>query len=243
MSLRLHVREALRSALHRAGFDLVRVLEKDHLLKQAVQVMGERHIGVVLDVGANTGQWARTIRALGYGGDIISFEPLSDAYRSLQTEARRDNRWTPINLGLDEHPGEVVIHVSANSQSSSMLDMLPLHREAAPGSVYTRDETVRTTTLENVLTEDFPNGGPVFVKVDAQGYEHRVLNGARGVIDRVVALQVELSLVALYEGELLIEDMLASLRRLGYVPTSFEPNFWSNETGRLLQVDGLFIRS
>lgn len=93
-----------------------------------------------------------------------------------------------------------------------MMQMRPLHRDAAPQSAYVRDETVRMTTLERVLTTEFPDMAPVFVKVDAQGYEHRVLNGVGSAFDRIAALQVELSLVELYEGELVIEVTLRYLR-------------------------------
>ncbi|HEV2070481.1 MAG TPA: hypothetical protein VGR26_11860 [Acidimicrobiales bacterium] len=58
--------EGVRKALHRAGFDLVRVLDENHLLKQAVRMMEHHQVDLVLDVGGNTGQWARAILALGY---------------------------------------------------------------------------------------------------------------------------------------------------------------------------------
>ncbi|MCA1707338.1 MAG: FkbM family methyltransferase [Actinobacteria bacterium] len=234
--------EGLRRVLHRAGFDLVRTLGEGHLLKQAARVMEDRHVGVVLDVGANTGQWARAIRALGYHGRIVSCEPLSDAYRTLEAAARGDDLWTVINVALGEEPGETVIHVADNSQSSSILEMLPAHREADPRSGYIRDQPVRVATLDAAVLETCAGMEPIFLKIDAQGYEDRILNGADTTLKSVVGMQIELSLVALYEGEPLIEEMIASVRSLGFVPTSLEPNFRSKETSRLLQVDGLFVR-
>lgn len=243
MSLKARLMGGARGVLHRAGFDLVRVLDENHLLKQAVRTMEQHEVDVVLDVGGNTGQWAKAILALGYRGRIISFEPLTDAYHRLRTATEGHPRWGAINQGLGEREGNATIHVSGNSQSSSMLEMRPLHREAAPQSAYVRDEVIRMTTLERVLTTDFPDTAPVFLKVDAQGYEHRVLDGIGSAFSRIAALQVELSLVELYDGELVIEDMLRYLRGRGFVPTSLEPNFWAKDTGRLLQVDGLFVRA
>lgn len=235
-------KKALSTVLHRFGLDLVHSLGEGHLLRQAVHIMKERHVAVVFDVGANSGQWARTIRSLGYRGNIVSYEPLSDAYRALHAQARRDGSWTAINVALGEYPQSAVIHVAGNSQSSSMLEMLPVHREASPQSVYVRDETVRMETLAMAVTAHAPGNDPIFVKIDAQGYEGRVLKGAAQAVGRVAAMQVELSLVSLYDGEPLIEEMIAYMRDLGFVPSSFEPNFWSKDGGRVLQVDGLFIR-
>jgi FkbM family methyltransferase len=242
MRARIGVKERVRSLLHRAGLDLVRSLDDGHLLKQAVRVMDERRVGVVFDVGANSGQWARTIRALGYRGQICSFEPVKEAFRALDAETRRDDRWTAINCAVGEDAGEAVIHVSQNSQSSSILGMLPEHREADPHSRFVRDERVRVATLGSAMSEHQGGSGPFFVKVDVQGYGSQVLNGAGPALSRVVAMQMELSLVPLYEGEPLIEEVIASLRSLGFVPASLEPNFRSSQSGHLLQVDGLFIR-
>lgn len=243
MSVANLLKEGVRSLLHRTGFELVRSLDRGHLLKQAVRIMEEQQVGVVLDVGANTGQWAQTIRALGYGRHIVSFEPLSEAYLNLQARALQDEHWTTVNAALDREPGETVLHVSENSQSSSMLDMLPLHQEAAPRSSYVGSETVRVTTLERVAAERALHENTAFIKVDTQGCERRVLEGAGTALKTVVAMQVELSLVSLYEGEPLIEEMLMFLRGFGFVPSAFEPNFWVADTGRVLQVDGLFIRA
>lgn len=98
----------------------MRVLDENHLLKQAVRMMEQNQIGLVLDVGGNTGQWARAILALGYQGRVISFEPLFDAYHKLQAATEAHSRWAAINQGLGEREGEATIHVSRNSQSSSM---------------------------------------------------------------------------------------------------------------------------
>src|SRR6266542_708311 len=54
-----------------------------------------RHHGVntVLDVGANTGQYALALRRAGYEQAIFSFEPLSDAFGQLERKSRSDPNW------------------------------------------------------------------------------------------------------------------------------------------------------
>lgn len=204
----------------------------------------ERHgINVVFDVGANAGQWATTMRSLGYSGRIVSFEPSGEAFELLAQAARGDASWTAVHCGLGREEGQGTLHVSANSQSSSLLEMLPAHVTVAPDSAYVRDETITMATLGSAIAEHTAQGDCLFVKIDTQGSEQDVLDGAGDRLADVLGWQVELSLVPLYAGQPLIEDMVSLLRGLGYEPMSIEPDFFEPGTGRLLQADGIFFRS
>ncbi|HEV2121864.1 MAG TPA: FkbM family methyltransferase [Chloroflexota bacterium] len=233
----------LRRLLHRLGFDLVRSLGADDLLKRRLQLMVTRHIEVVFDVGAHSGQYAQTLRALGFRGHVISFEPLPAPFSLLQQAAARDPLWEPVNAALGDRDGEVTMHVSGNSQSSSVLEMLPTHESAAPESAYVGTCQVRMTTLANAIGTYGAPGQPLFVKVDAQGYEEQVLDSAGDALQKVEGVQLELSLVPLYKGQALLEDMIMKMRERGFVLTSLEPGFHDPRTGQLLQTDGIFFRA
>ena len=111
----------------------------------------EFDIDLVLDVGANVGQFASEIRQNGFAGQIVSFEPLGDAYAELQQACAHDSMWDAYpRCALGDHEGEVEINVAANSESSSILPMLELHRNAAPQSVYKGVEKVVLNTLDTV---------------------------------------------------------------------------------------------
>jgi FkbM family methyltransferase len=234
---------AVQSILHRAGFDLVRSLDSTDLLRRRMQLLDAHGVNVLFDVGANAGQYARTMRGLGFQGRIVSFEPLSDAYQLLADAARHDPDWLAVNCALGADAGECTLHVAGNSQSSSLLAMLPSHLAADPRSAYVRDERVTISTLATEVDRYLASGDRLFVKVDTQGTERSVLAGAGATVDRVLGWQVELSLSALYEGQPLIEDMIRLLRDLGYTPMSIEPDFFDRATGRLLQADGVFFRT
>jgi FkbM family methyltransferase len=234
---------ALGSALHRAGFDLVRSLSPTDLLRRRLRLLNHYGVNVVFDVGANAGQYASTMRALGYDGRIVSFEPSAEAFHVLADAARRDPGWTAVNSALGEEEGVRVLHVAANSQSSSLLPMLPTHVEAAPDSYYVRDETVIVSTLAVEIERHVEAADRLFVKIDTQGFERQVLMGAGDRLAAVAGLQVELTLVPLYEGQLVIEELIAFIRRLGYVPMFLEPDFFDPTSGQLLQADGIFFRA
>lgn len=233
----------LRRLLHRFGFDLVRSLGADDLLKRRLQLMVSRNIEVVFDVGAHSGQYAQTMRALGYRGHIISFEPLPAPFSLLKKAAARDPSWEPVNAALGDVDGEITMHVSGNSQSSSVLEMLPTHESAAPESAYVGTCQVRMTTLANAIGTYSAPGQPLFLKVDAQGYEEQVLDGAGDALQQVEGVQLELSLVPLYKGQALLDEMITNMRERGFVLTSLEPGFHDPRTGQLLQTDGVFFRA
>ena len=105
-------------------------LESEH--NRLVLLLAGRQADLVLDVGANTGQWAQELRRAGYAGDMISFEPLSSAHEQLARNARHDPRWTVApRLALGNRNGQTEIHVSRNSYSSSIL---PIPRRDRPSS-------------------------------------------------------------------------------------------------------------
>jgi len=231
-----------RHALHRAGFDLVRSLGPDDLLRRRIDLLRRHEINVLFDVGANAGQYASTMRALGYAGRIVSFEPSSEPYAILAAAAQRDPAWTTVRCALGEEGGTVTLHVSGTSQSSSVLPMLPSHLAADPASAYVGDETVDMTTLGAQIEAHVRPDDRLFVKIDTQGSELQVLAGAGEQLGRVLGLQLELSLVPLYEGQPLIEEVVATVRARELVPAAIEPDYFDAGTGRLLQADGLFFR-
>ena len=79
--------------------------------------------------------------------------------------------------------------------------------------------------------------------MDTQGFELEVLLGATESLQKIAALQLEISLLPLYEGAPLIEDIVSHVRAAGFVPFWFLPGFWNPKTHQQLQLDGLFVRS
>ena len=227
----------VRLALHRTGVSIGR----DPFVNRVVRLLEARDVETVLDVGANVGQFARMVRAAGFDGDILSFEPLSDAYRRLTRRSKGDPRWQAFHTAVGSEPGRSTIHISANSYSSSLLAMTKAHLDAAPGSEFIGTEDVDVTTVASIVEEHGLDPARMFIKVDTQGYEKSVMAGAGAVIDKVAAVQLELSFVELYEGQELFDEGVATMRDHGLELWTLDPGI-SDAEGRLLQCDGVFVR-
>lgn len=238
----LSMKRAARALLEGAGYQIQKydVYSSQKLRRRLL--FSRLKIDLVIDVGANSGQFAQRCRDSGYEGHILSFEPTSAAHASLIASAAADPRWNVAErMALGASTGEVNINIAANSFSSSILPMLDSHRSAAPHSSYLYIEKAPLRRLDDVLST--PAGAHnIFLKLDVQGFESQVLAGAVQTLSRALAVQLEMSLVPLYDGEVLIQQMCAEMCRLGFDLWDLEPSFRDPATGRLLQVDGVFTR-
>ena len=198
----------------------------------------------VFDIGANVGQYAAMLRKCGYTGPIVSFEALPAVHAELAAAATTDPNWTVAPCcALGRYSGEAEIHTSANSVSSSLLPMHESHLRAEPDSAYVAKEKVRLARLDELTPKLGTRLGRLFLKIDTQGYEEEVLRGAGAVLNEVCAMQLELSLTPLYQGAPSLQQMLSLCEQLGFELHGLIPGFFERSSGKLLQMDGLFLRA
>jgi FkbM family methyltransferase len=240
----MNVKKAIRSLARKAGLEISRYRPTETTDGRLVATLRAHRVDVVLDVGANIGQFGESLRDSGYRGRIVSFEPLSDAWSALRQTSAHDSLWDVAErCALGEAEGEVQLHIAGNSVSSSVLEMLSTHTKAAPDSAYVGMENVKVRTLDSVASQYLNPKSISFLKIDTQGYEDRVLRGATQLLDRIVGLQLEMSFVALYEGQLTFDDLRDRLTARGFELWGLSPGFVDPNTGRLLQVDATFFRA
>ena len=199
-------------------------------------------IDLVIDVGANVGQYALDLRKGGYTNRICSFEPLNKAFKTLKSRAEKDNKWEVYNLALGEIAKTDVINISYNSHSSSILEMLDLHKKSQPNATYFDTQIIQIETLDNLFQDLSKSSSNIYLKIDTQGYESFVLNGALNSLKFIRFIQLEMSLKPLYNEQLLFEDLYFLLKKNNFELVSIERGFTDSKTGELLQLDGLFTK-
>jgi FkbM family methyltransferase len=207
------------------------------------QILKYHGIDLLFDVGANAGQYGEMSRVLGYKGKIVSFEPVTDAYKRLEKASAKDSKWIINRYALGDIAGKTTINVSGNSFSSSILEMEDAHVEGAPESKYIGTEEIEIKTLNEVFHSFYEKGNKVMLKIDTQGYEKNVLVGSEAVLEHITLIQLEMSLVQLYQNEVLYREIIDYLDEKGFILISLENGFSDAKTKHLLQVDGIFLNT
>ena len=210
-----------------------------------VTALTAHQVDVVLDIGANSGQYATCLRRAGFNGRIISFEPLLQPFSQLARSSSEDPFWDCRQYALGDFDGMVQINVAGNGgASSSILDMRRNHQDAFPSANYVRIEDAELRRLDSVTPEVLRQNETAFLKIDVQGFEKHVIAGGESTIgDRCVGLEIELSFISLYDGDMLIQEALELVGSLGFELAGLAPGFVDVRNGRVLQADGVFFRS
>lgn len=243
-TMRRAIERAARSFLRRTGMDLHRYPSGDGI-GRSVALMRRSGVDLVVDVGANDGGYARDLFERGYGGRLISYEPVLQQFQVLARRASRRKSWHVVNAAVGEYEGTTTINIAGNNgESSSLLPMLTRHREGEPASAYVGSQECRLVRLDQSLPSLLGESlSSFFLKVDVQGRESQVLEGCEGLVQAglICGLQVEMSFVPLYEGGTSWEEVLGFAASVGLELVYLRPGF-SDDNFRLLQADGFFFR-
>lgn len=235
----IDLRSPIRNALRLVGLDVHRYNPQPRPC--LLDLYG---VETIFDIGANVGMSAEAFRASGFRHTIVSFEPIRALYVELERRARSDPLWHTEQLALGSQSGYADIHVTGgHALASSLLEMTDNFVVHWSDHRVVRSERVQVSTIDEVINKHYPGGDRLFLKIDVQGYERRVLDGARTSLPRIVGMKLELSLVENYRGESLLMDMLPLIYSLGFRAVAIE-KAWANESTReLVQVDVTCFRT
>lgn len=233
------MKSLLKTILGSFGINLRRY-DPTHDLAELLRLY---RVETVFDIGANAGMSGRYFRNLGFKGKIVSFEPVERYYKLLAREAAGDSLWTCEHAAVADAEGEQEINVSAGGGgASSFLKKSGTTWNSAPELEYVERERVRTTTVDRAALEHYPQGDRLFLKLDVQGYERKVLEGASQTMPRVVGVRVELSITQCYEDEPPMAEMLSYLYSLGFRLCAVDEAWSDQRTREVFQMDGVFFR-
>ena len=228
------LRRLIRRTVRRAGFQRT-------IAPTFVDVMRHHDVDVVLDVGANDGDYGREIRDAGYTGRIVSFEPASATFARLQAATAADPLWTAVQLGVGEEAGQLELSNSVMDVYSSFKAPSAVGGEAS-GIHAVSTETVDVVRLDDWLAQHPHYLSRTYLKIDTQGFEGEVLRGAGATLDRFVAVQGELGLTTLYEGQ---EDWLTIvnwMRGRGFEVATMVCNSADRQRATATEYDIVFTR-
>jgi FkbM family methyltransferase len=202
---------------------------------EVLRTLGET---TILDVGANEGQYALEVRKSGFEHRILAFEPAPAVYEILSKRFEGDSKVICEQTGVGDKDGELSLFARRSSACSSFRDT-NIAQQAAPGFEIQSAIKVPIRRLDTILAHD-PDR--YFLKIDTQGYEKEVLLGASMTLDRTDAIEIELSLSPLYEGQALLEELWRFITSRGFRPAWIERGYRDPNDIWLMQIDALFVR-
>ncbi|MPT47496.1 MAG: FkbM family methyltransferase [Sphingobium sp.] len=203
-------------------------------------------IDALIDVGANQGQYALTARKdCGFTGHIFSFEPNPDIFAIVAREAAKDPKWHVHNIALSDFDGESEFHIMAAHQFSSLkkpsdhLDPIFADRNKVERTV--QMQCRRLDGMIKDLLGQYGLSRP-FLKMDTQGHDRAVCEGAGDALSLMLGVQTELAVRPQYEGATEYRAMIGWLEERGFIPNAF----FANNKGHfpaLVEMDGIFLRA
>jgi len=230
----------------RLGYELIKKRKLNDTLEQHLANVFElEDINLVIDVGANVGQYARSIRLHGYAGRIASFEPVSSAFAALREESKFDPNWRSYHVALGAENTSAVIHRCAATEFSSLLEVNSFARERFKWrTLPDGQEEVQMAMLSDLWAEitEFMETPRALLKLDTQGFDLEVLAGAGDAIRDVYAIQAELSLKSIYDGAPRYLDALAEFERKGFEVTGMYPVSRDKQSLAIVEYDCVLTR-
>lgn len=232
------IRKAFATSL---PFRLVKTRKQDLLPLHIQRVLKLYDINVVIDVGANAGQFAKGLRQTGYTGEIHSFEPVAGPFQVLQQAAADDPLWRTHRLALGAQPGEATINVSTEPVFSSLLPANAFGRARFTEMATSHEERIRIETLDAYLGERLAQPGVnALLKLDTQGFDLQVFEGAQRSLPSISCLLAEVAFISIYDGAPTYREALAKYEAAGFSASGLYP-ISRNADLSLIEMDCMLV--
>jgi FkbM family methyltransferase len=234
----------INRAAHRAGLHFGKFPPRHSLVGHLGRLFESYGVNCVLDVGGHHGEFALQLREAGYRGRIVSFEPIRATHAILASKARTDRDWRVLHLALGADEGEKEMKVYRGTVFNSFLDSNEFAANRFGRSVELEgSEPVRMRRLDQILADcvDGIAKPRVFLKMDTQGWDLEVLEGARGVLGAIVGIQTEIAIKHCYHGMTSYQQALDRCESFGFELAGIFPVAFAEDGLRLVEVDCVFV--
>lgn len=236
------IKAFIKKYLRRKGYNIVPYDEYFEKIKM-VNYNWLKSIGIdtIIDVGASNGGFVKKIRAIFPETQIFSFEPIKDSYDKLVEKNVLDKNFTAFNCVLSNKEDIVDFYISSRSGCSSLLEMSEIHKNAYPDTAELKKTTLESKTLDECLKNQILKSA--LLKIDVQGAEKLVLEGAIKTLENVQVVFMEINFVETYKDCILVNEAINLLKKYGFVFYGIENVSQSTIDGSFLQADAFFIKN
>ncbi|MCB9079356.1 MAG: FkbM family methyltransferase [Anaerolineaceae bacterium] len=203
----------------------------------------KNQIDLVIDIGANEGQFIHTALALVPNAPIIAFEPNPELAKKLKTTFEEYGTISIFSTALGSQPGVLPLNVSKFAPASSFLQPTVECLSEFPGTDVIRTIDVEINRLDDFVRQPdlgFAPHNNYLLKIDVQGYEMEVVKGAVGIYDRISTIVCELNIAHIYENQRPFEELFTFLREFNFHLVDIGSPIRSRSTNQVLYVDIAF---
>ncbi len=232
----------IRTILNKLGYGVYKLSQAEIDKSLKLKWIVDKEIKTILDIGANSGQAAGRFRRYFPEAMIYSFEPLPDCYKQLTAAFLNDNKFKAFNVALGDSTGTAKFNRNEYSLSSSLLPLGDAHKKSFPFAQKETPENVCIRRLDDMVSE-LCIEGTLLVKLDVQGFEDKVIEGGKKLIEQADILICEMSIETLYERQVLFDGIYKKFKSMGFKYAGNFEQLLSPQDGRVLQVDGIFIKN
>ncbi len=203
--------------------------------------LADLNIQTIIDIGANEGQFIKSMLSIAPHASIICFEPLQDCYQILVNEFESKSKFKAFNLALGERNGTDRIFKNAYTPSSSLLPMSETHTTAFTHTKDYTEETIEIRRLDDIIVEESITF-PLLIKIDVQGYEDLVISGGSKTVSMADVVIIEVTYWELYEGQKLFHNIYEAMIRIGFFYAGNIDQLNHPIDSNPLQGDAIFIK-
>jgi FkbM family methyltransferase len=235
----------MRRLLNRAGYDVanIPVGRPGRDLFEDVRRLSKSSVKSVLDVGGHVGKSALEYHLEFPNARIFSFEPVRETYGELCRSVANRSRIVPLNIALGDSIACAAMHLHVGPDQNSFLQDAPEAKSFVGAKFFESagDAQVKVTTLDEVCRK-YAIPFIDFMKIDTQGYELRVLKGARETLvnRRIRLLLLEINFIPLYADQPTFAELSSLLESFDYGLVGFYNQVY-HEKGYLMWTDALFV--
>jgi FkbM family methyltransferase len=195
----------------------------------------------VIDAGANVGAYAKAMASVLPEATIHCFEPAPATFDKLRQNTARLRNVRAYNLALGAQPATLPMFTCPMDESNSLLKSTAILQDSWAKTRPTGQVQVEVSRLDDLLVREKAQGR-LFIKVDVQGYEIELLKGATTALQQCVLLQVEVSLVPLYENAPMLPEVWDYVSRSGLKFLMFDDLLHSSRNQQPVSCDLYFYR-
>ena len=239
-------KRGIHRLLSRIGYQILPFPAPHSYERHILALFATFAVNCVIDVGAHEGEFYQLLRQTGYDGHIASFEPVPESFAQLRRAAEGDPHWRRYNVALGREAGTLPINVPDSTGFASFLQPNAYCEERFPHAhwdgrtVVARIERLQSIYPDAIAGLERPR---VFLKMDTQGWNAHVLEGAGETLADIIALQSEVSVIPIYHGMRSMVESIAHYNALGFELTHLFPVTFDADDIRVLEYDCVMCRT